>query len=284
MFSRVKRYLYRFFCRIYRVCGIQSDVMLSRRSYAKPKILLNNFKEKDSLLLHRTLLWDECEPIGDMAYICSVRKYTHKIVHLLWNGKEVDVLMRRKGYEYYFDYPRRIMQADLARYAILYHYGGMYLDFDVSMHNSLDELFAETGLREEDGLPLEYCILFEEHRWKNKEEAVSEKEQPIRSFMAPEYHTEALVRVANYAMICTPGHPFMLKLIEECQRRAVLKPTCDYDVLFITGPDVVSHVYHICSKELKQKSNVVLISREKHHDFIVHHCAGGWRISKDNAL
>jgi len=284
MLRNVKRYFYRIICRMCRICRLQNRTSSKGFLYRNPKILFENSKKNSELLLHRTLLWDNCEPVDQMQYICSVRKYTYKMVHLLWNGKAVEELMKKGSYLYYFAYPRKIMQADLARYVILYHYGGMYLDFDISMYSSLDKLFAEIGLLIENKLPAEYCILFEEYRWENKEKAVDENEQSIRFFMDLKYRTEALVRVANYAMICTPGHPFMLKVIEECHRRAALNPACDYDVLFMTGPDVVSHVYDTIDESFRKKNNLVLISQKKHDDFIVHHCVGAWRILKEKIL
>ena len=114
------------------------------------------------------------------------------------------------------------MKADLARYMLLYHYGGIYFDFDISMHEPLSKILSKSGLKVNNKLPEVYCILFEEHRWESKEEAVSADEYPIRLFMDSNYHTEALVRVANYAMICTVTHPFILKVLEECNRRAFI--------------------------------------------------------------
>jgi len=276
MFERIKQYLYRSLCRIYRICRVQTG-SFSTSSYYHPNILWERQKEDNKLLLHRILLWDNCEPIDEMIHICSVRKYSPDAVHILWNANQVEALMKTLGYTYYFHYTRRIMKADLSRYFLLYRYGGMYLDFDISMHDQLDTLFTEAELKINHTLPDDYCILFEEYRWKNKKEAVDEEEYPIRLFMEQKYRTEALVRVANYAMICTPGHPFMQKVLEECHRRAGLKPTCDYDVLFITGPDVVSHIYHITDEDFKQANHIILIPLEKHHDFITHHCAGSWR-------
>ena len=277
MLKRLKQYLYNFWCHKDRICSVQNNVVAMNPLYYGLETLYTNKGYPYHRILHRTLLWDDCEPKSQMHHICSVRRNTPDIYHIMWNKKNIEALVRQTGMDFYFKYPRKIQQADIARYIVIKHYGGIYFDFDISMNSTLDTLLIETGLLVSGRLPESYCILFEEHRWKNVEEAVGEKDQSIRFFLEPKYRTEALVRVANYAMLCSPEHPFMEKVIEECQKRASLEIKCDYDVLFTTGPDVVSHVYHLTDEYFRKANNIVLVPQEKHKVFIVHHCSGVWR-------
>jgi hypothetical protein len=52
-------------------------------------------------------------------------------------------------------------------------------------------------------------------------------------------------------------------------------PKNDYDVLFLTGPDVVSTVVHRLSAVSKIKINVIPEKISK--SIFVHGCAGEWR-------
>jgi len=275
--NKTGRYFKNIFCNTQRSCAVQSADGLMSDFYVFPGVLQDKELWSSYIALHRILLWDDCEPKDQMIYICSARKKLPDVLHVMWNRKNVEKLVENVGYSFYFAYAKKIMQADLARYLILYQYGGIYLDLDIEVHASFHVLLQERGLLNNKELPYDYCILFEEHRWKNEEEAVSEKDHPIRFFMSSGYRTEALVRVANYAFICSPRHPFLLKVLDECQNRAHLVPKCDYDVLFITGPDVVSHVYHLMDQNYRDEHNIVLISLGEHNAFITHHCAGGWR-------
>ena len=66
--------------------------------------------------------------------------------YFLWDGAAVDALLRddfpkhlRKTYA---AYPRWVQRADLARYAILHRYGGVYADLDVMARRSFEPLRA----------------------------------------------------------------------------------------------------------------------------------------------
>ncbi len=230
--------------------------------------------------IHRTILWDSQEPLSLLPVIETVKKHTKEYQHIMWNTYAIDklVLSLYNHSHFYFQYSKKIMQADFARYLILYQYGGAYFDLDIKMNTDLNSLIGKayqnrwTNLKENG-----FCILFEEHRYKNSSESVNEKKQPIRNFLDQKYYSEALIRVANYAIIATPKHPFIKQVINTCIDRAYLTPKNNYDVLFITGPDVVSHVYEISNKDFLQKHNVLLVPKEDHNKYIEHLHHGQWR-------
>lgn len=229
--------------------------------------------------VHRTILWDDCEPFALLPMLCSVRRHTRGLPTDIWNAADVDALVQAyPEYAFYHRYAKRIMRADLARYLILYARGGAYFDLDIRMHRPIASLYDYLREHATTASPMqEYCLLFEEHRWRGNGDAVDETSEPIRAGLPPEYRTEALTRVANYAFVCTPEHPFMAAVLQLCEARASLPAKRDYDVLFITGPDVVSHVYHTASPSFLRGHNVVLVPREAHDDYITHHHVGAWR-------
>jgi len=230
--------------------------------------------------LHRTILWDDKEPVSTLPAIKSVKRYTKNYKHIIWNRRAVEYMLKSSycNIEFYNSYTRRIMYADLVRYLILYRFGGVYLDLDIEMREDLDRLSGSIFERYDINKERDsFCILFEEYRWQDESMAVDEMDQPIRIFLEEKYRKEALIRVANYAFISSPGHPFIKRVIEECQTRSQLKVKCDYDVLFITGPDVVSHIYETMDEGFAEAHNVILVKKESADQYLSHKCMGEWR-------
>ena len=280
-FGRLARLFTSLRCIFARNCGLQRSRKRVLKHYVRADRFLALQAAENSFTpsIHRTILWDDCEPLSLMPMVCSVRKHTQSFSTVLWNAAHLDMLIRANPqYAFYDRYPRRIMRADLARYLIMLTCGGVYFDLDIRMHRPIEAIYAYLQHHSQAHAPMkEYCILFEEHRWSSASEAVNETSEPIRNCLPPEYRTEALTRVANYAFLCTPGHPFIAKVLELCKARAGMEAKNDYDVLFITGPDVVSHVFHTAPASFLEAHNVILIPREKHDEFITHHHVGNWR-------
>lgn len=75
-----------------------------------------------------------------MEWINTWKKHHPNWDHILWDDKKIDGLnlKNRKAYDYY--YAKGILNgsANVARYEILYRYGGMYVDADSTCLRSLD--------------------------------------------------------------------------------------------------------------------------------------------------
>lgn len=114
--------------------------------------------------------------------------------------------------ELYLSYSRPVQRADLARYAILQAYGGVYADIDTQCLAPLEPLIGDQRV-----------ILCEE----------------------PERHHEpALVRgmdrlFFNGTMASPPDHPFWVRVIEQCR---MMSDQRDRDVLDTTGPILLTSV------------------------------------------
>lgn len=133
----------------------------------------------------------------------------------LWTDEDLLTFMSEQRpdlLELYLSYSRPVQRADLARYAILQAYGGVYADIDTRCLAPLEPLIGDQRV-----------ILCEE----------------------PERHHEpARVRgmdrlYFNGTMASPPGHPFWDRVIEQCQ---LMSHQRDRDVLDTTGPILLTSV------------------------------------------
>jgi hypothetical protein len=108
-------------------------------------------------------------------------------------------------------YPYNIMRADMVRYCLLHHYGGVYADLDIECLRPLDELLTGAGFV-----------------------AVYEPEE-----QSAWVGTDVL---SNAFMASRPGHPFL----EAVLRRLAGDPSTaltHLDVLHATGPVMLTQVF-----------------------------------------
>lgn len=123
-------------------------------------------------------------------------------------------------------YPRPVQKADLFRVVAVETMGGFYLDTDVYLRKSLDELCQSTLVLAEEWAMDE--VSFERRHHSNSPD--------IRDRL----------QIGNYGFGGMADHWFFGKIMSELVRRAeAVNPssTINDDVLFSTGPDVFSTVY-----------------------------------------
>lgn len=107
-------------------------------------------------------------------------------------------------------YPKMVQKADLARYCLLYRFGGVYADIDTRCLTSLEPLAHADGI-----------ILCEEPA-EHQHHA----------------HRRGMPRLLfNGTMASPAGHPFWKKVIDLCR---LMHPNRDRDVLETTGPLLLS--------------------------------------------
>lgn len=107
-------------------------------------------------------------------------------------------------------YPRPVQRADLARYCLLKHFGGVYADIDTFCMASLEPL-ADDGR----------VVLCEEPR-------VQHAPARLRGMTSLWF---------NGTMASPPGHPFWDDVIDLCR---LMYPRRDHDILETTGPLILS--------------------------------------------
>jgi hypothetical protein len=83
-------------------------------------------------------------------------------------------------------------------------------------------------------------------------------------------------RIANYFFVTVPRCSFYLDLLEEVGRRVQRNPHPreDYDVLYTTGPDVVTSVVH---SAVRWTCAVTIVPRPKDQLYFRHDASGSWR-------
>lgn len=215
-------------------------------------------------ILHRTLLYEEKFPFNLVPFIETSLKLHPDFVHVLW--REPDVLEIMSPWEQQ-QYKKLIMiqKSDVARYVILRKYGGLYLDFDIDclvpLGNFLDNLQHKDAI-----------VWTELHISKTQCEYIG-KTNFIRGGTP-----EAPHRIANYALACRPGSNFIQKVLQTMWARVSLPISTDYDVIYTTGPDVVSTVI----AEISPSPYVEIVSLEKANRQINHYAVGHWRTSSHN--
>ncbi len=88
----------------------------------------------------------------DIPHKWSVlQKYCRKInpqyKYMLWTHQRIDNFMQENYpwfMENYWSYPYQMQRLDAARYFILLHYGGVYVDMDMECLDTFDNIFANT--------------------------------------------------------------------------------------------------------------------------------------------
>lgn len=187
---------------------------------------------------------------------------------------------------------RPVQRSDLIRYASLRAYGGLYLDLDVRpKEEPLEALWADH--------PQARMLLFEETMLTPREAAAAAAAYPIRQGRGEECQ-----RIANYMLASAPHHPMLDRLLEELQARAKLTLASDYDVLYTTGPALLTTVTYQflgapstapasasaaaaassdCSlaSSLPSRDGVVIVRRPTDQRFFDHMGTGAWRNSQD---
>jgi mannosyltransferase OCH1-like enzyme len=180
----------------------------------------------------------------------------------IWSKEDCEnLILEYPQFEGIYNKATNIMKFDIIRYLIIYHSGGTYIDADVILKKPLENITANE------------CFFVEKiiTNVANHEA----RYEPIRKGI-PEHP----VRIANYAFSSKPKNPIFIEILTEIRRRMHIQsaPKNDYDVLFLTGPDVVSTVVHKLAAISKMKINIIPEKITK--SIFLHVCAGEWRKPK----
>lgn len=173
---------------------------------------------------------------------------------VLWGRTAVEQLLDEAWREVWDALPRAVSQADVARYLIAWKVGGIYLDADAELLKA-----PPAGSWQ--------LFLLVEHR------------VPDARYLGPR-ESPHLTRMAQFMFATVPGHAFWRQVLSLSLRRCRQLlgegvEWSDSDVLWATGPDVVTSVYH---EHFGDDPAVdVAVAR----DFVRHECQGAWRRGAD---
>lgn len=177
---------------------------------------------------------------------------------------DIEEFLKNNYPEYYRTYmnlPVKIQKIDFFRYVAVYHYGGFYLDLDMTVLEPLDELLIQE------------CVF------------------PIDEFIGPSMcHSKRYKNfcennmnflLGQYAFAAEPRHPFIKLLIDNIHQNVNLyiknyTPNSEHYVYLTTGPDFVSNLY----MDYANKSSIKILEYDKRQYFgkyARHNYFGTWK-------
>jgi mannosyltransferase OCH1-like enzyme len=210
----------------------------------------------------------------------------------IWNRQMCEDFLQQisfNSYDWFYLYqmlPRPVQRADLLRYLIIREFGGMYVDIDLQpLDNSSSSSYEywNTIMSKNQS----------HHAWFFIEHVMTEE---WTHFTAEHFHCrqgepEKMIRYANFAFASTPQHPILDDILGLVKHRCQVyllkdqkqepesetdKQQADYEILYTTGPDIISEIVPLYLNEHKD-----VITVEEHNDWFYHECAGSWRNQKD---
>jgi mannosyltransferase OCH1-like enzyme len=210
-------------------------------------------------------LWDESSrlPWRYFPIVGSWRRHHPDWRIVLWNRESALRLMQEAFPDLlptYLGFPRPVQRSDLLRYLLLLRFGGVYADLDLRCEASLERLFRGAS-------PDRLFVLIEIVLSEAKAREIGQR-QLIRHG-----RPEIPRRLANFFLASPPGHPLLKEMIELVRSRSHLSVGCDYDVLYTTGPDVVTEVVDPHDKS----SCVAIIDPVQAREYVTHLFSGSWR-------
>jgi hypothetical protein len=184
-------------------------------------------------------------------------------VHSMWDRPRLDQLLAY-GFKHAPDLflwfsvtiascPKPVQAADLWRYMLIYLYGGLYFDVDCYPTNKpFSDLllraaaFGNSISNQSTSIPT--AIVFGEHVLSDAQRNAAGTQYRIRGGVA-----EDAQRIGNYALGASgSGSRFWLAaLLEASDRVSQAQVREDYDILYTTGPDVLSSLFARCTAILK---------------------------------
>ena len=148
-------------------------------------------------------VWNECQK----SWLYHFK--SPEFQYIMWTDEDLDNLIQTHFSDFYYTYSiytKNIKKIDIARYFILYKYGGIYADMDYKCFTNFYNMVSSSKV------------------------SISE---------SPHVQNEYL---QNALMISPKEHPFWLKVIEKAKKRASFS-TKPHDVLYETGPVLISDTY-----------------------------------------
>lgn len=177
---------------------------------------------------------------------------------------EFDSIIRSTRYSsVYNNYQKDIQRCDFARYFLLATRGGVYLDMDMVYKRPLSMLksaYPEGKVF----LAIETVL-------------TDEQSEEIQEFSIRGGVPEHKVRVANYFMMSKRKHAFWKYVFKLIHKRKNLKVQEQYDIIYTTGPDLITTAYHNYIADNPDDNTVILLSKEEADTYFEHQSIGSWK-------
>ncbi len=203
-----------------------------------------------------------------LEFVESVKKYGKKFKYLFFNDQDIINFIKNEFPEYLHTFNNlnyKIQQIDFFRYLAIYHFGGIYLDLDVKLTHSLEELLDE---------PLICKFPIEQENIKDK----VIRKQGFSSL------------IGQYAFYAPAKHPFLKKIIDNIVNPRIpfshimsaseghSDKASDVLIYYTTGPILVTQSF----LDMDYKLDIELLrtrppTSNKFGKYGVHNCHGTWR-------
>lgn len=164
-------------------------------------------------------------------YSDSWKKYHPNYKYILWDKKMIDELIRNnypQYYDTYLDLKHMVQKIDMAKYIILYHYGGIYVDMDCECLKSVDNFIKGKQVI----LAKLYLNSFEK-----------------LLIFGLDYAFDDVIQ--NGIMFSTKEHPFFKNLVDNIVSVDKTKYLFETDINYIfrtTGPGLLTKCYYSYNK------------------------------------
>lgn len=158
--------------------------------------------------------------------------------------------------------PRKVVLADIARYYLMWTHGGFYIDMDVRVRRNLESVVRDGHAR---GARM---ILFSEH-----------DRLPPKRLGPREFHTHRIYNCMFWS--AKAGDSFWKECYDLALERvrAVGDGTwTDRDILWASGPDVVTTVYH----RHRNDPRIHVWNHANTRTLLTHLAQGTWRGERDS--
>jgi len=222
-----------------------------------------NSKTKIPKIIIQTWKNDQIPPQYAML-IDSIRKSNPDYKYLFFTDETIIQFFQTNYPEYYQTYlnlPIKIQRIDFFRYIAVYHYGGFYMDLDMTGLKSFDDLLNHDCI-----FPIDEFI--QQNMCKMRR---------YKPFCDKGYY----YLLGQYAFAASPKHPFIKSLIDNIHNninkhiKNVNFESEDY-VYKTTGPDFVTEMY---MNYANQKEVFVLNNGRRQYfgDYAKHNYFGTWK-------
>jgi mannosyltransferase OCH1-like enzyme len=209
-------------------------------------------------------------PINLLNYIEKIIRTNPNCNYIFFDDNDIDEFMKSTTPEYYecfCNLSEKIQQIDFFRYVAIYYYGGIYLDLDIDIVCSFDDI------------DMNKCIFPIELKHQSDD-------------FLTKYNLPSL---GNYAFYAPKRHPFIKmvidnilnqrisdEIIEEAARNHGDTPR-DVRIYYTTGPILISQTYYDYTS-INNDDSVVLIEPTPYMDncfgkYGFHKAHGSWRLN-----
>jgi len=202
----------------------------------------------------------------------SCKTFNPNYEYKFFSDEDIDDFLSKEYPEWFKTYnkfPVKIQKIDFFRYVAIYHFGGFYLDLDMTVFKSFDDL-----LNNECVFPIDQninCSTYNEDRFKE----ICEQDKSLK------------IILGQYAFAARKENKFIKMLIDNIHNNiddVVSKYNDSLKYVYITtGPDYVTDVYIKYMKDINNQNTIKILhhfSGQYFGEYAKHNFFGTWKHTK----